>query len=148
MKKTLVDLEREWGQAEWIVCLVRPPALDPHDKNVKKVLDRVLEDFTQGGRRDRVVRLDLNPPEALNPTSLLSAPTLALTSTLHTNSPRGTHGTAQAFGPPASPSHPGTHSALEEVEASLRECVRTSFLARQAAYVDESRRRVTLNPKP
>lgn len=105
------------------------------DKNAKKVFERLQDDFG-AGRKERVIRLD--PPSRTSAAAAAAALAVAF--------PR-------AGGSGAGPDLPGSGvgagaagllpaaGGLEDLDVALRDCVRISFKARQAAYMEEVRER-------
>ncbi|KAG2424134.1 hypothetical protein HXX76_014808 [Chlamydomonas incerta] len=156
--------------AEWVVVYVRPPELDVGDKGVKKVYEKLRDDFNTTRGRTRVLRID--PPKGYSAAALAAVGVVpaALTAAAAAASgggpgagaaggggsnasstwvtPRGGVGAAGAGGAggggaglvlPAGVGmyHGSAVLGLEELDVALREAVRASFEARQAAYAAE-----------
>ncbi|GLI61031.1 hypothetical protein VaNZ11_003295, partial [Volvox africanus] len=114
--------------AEWIIVYVRPPDADAGDKAARKVYDRIKDDFSQRGRT-RVIRID--PPAAVGGGGCGGGGGSGAMS--WGASRGGSAGIGGGF-------FPSTVLGLEDLELCLRECVRSSFESRQAAYMAEVQR--------
>ncbi|KXZ42764.1 hypothetical protein GPECTOR_119g395 [Gonium pectorale] len=165
LKRAISDLERDWGGppapgppppqpsgmgallgggaatapapvgvlgAEWVIVYVRPAELDVADKAAKKLFEKLKDDFSGRGRT-RVLRMDVPRGHAamagLGMARGASGP-VGLNAGMHAG-----------FGPSAA-------TGLEELEVCLRDCVRNSFDARQAAYMAEVQRLVNERRDP
>ncbi|KAG1661690.1 hypothetical protein FOA52_001967 [Chlamydomonas sp. UWO 241] len=143
VRRVVVELERDWGQAEWTVVYVRPPHVDALDSGAKRVHQLLLADFA-ATRKDRVVRLD--PLSGSGHPAAAAAAAAAAASLARTSANGYSMGSLNGVLASAAGSGSGAGSAagllpaaagLEDLDTSLRECVKASFRARQMAYNEE-----------
>ena len=96
------------------------------DKGAKKVFDKLCDEFGSTPRhRERVVRLD---PFAAGSLPADTAAALLVERPLLV---------APGFGVGAGAAGLPTALGLEDLDVALRDCVKSSFQARQSAYMDE-----------
>ncbi|GLC41256.1 hypothetical protein PLESTM_001176800, partial [Pleodorina starrii] len=131
---------------------VRPSEVDVADKGAKKVYDKLKDDFSPRGRT-RVIRVD--PPKGYSAAAVAAVAAgggLPLAGVIGAAAetggswatPRGVGGGGGAAAAAVPGLPPGLMSGgvlgLEDLECCLRECVRSSFESRQAAYMAEVQR--------